>query len=155
MRNLDMDSGRDIKTYISDGQQEIMEYGILMGSGAPTIKYIYADYVDEPVMMVTVEDGEAGPTETKYYYHQNNIYSTAAMTDQSSSVVERYSYDAYGRTTFHNADGTVKYQDGDPERFSMNPYSAIIALPRFAISMSWMEQWRKPPDAVEDRHLAK
>ena len=66
-------------------------------------KYVYGEYIDEPVMMVNV--GEA--SETKYYYHANSLHSVGAMTDQSGDVVERYSYTAYGKPTFHNADGTL------------------------------------------------
>ncbi len=55
-----------------------------------------ADYIDEPVLMVTVD----GESETKHYYHQ---YSVVALTDASGSVVERCSYSAYGVPTFHDA----------------------------------------------------
>jgi len=59
----------------------------------------YASYVDEPVMMVS----GAG---TKHYFHQNHLYSVAAMTNSTGAVVERYRYDAYGKRTVTNAGGT-------------------------------------------------
>jgi len=59
----------------------------------------YASYVDEPVMMVS----GAG---TKHYFHQNHLYSVAAMTSSVGAVVERYRYDAYGKRTVTNAAGT-------------------------------------------------
>jgi len=62
-------------------------------------RYVYASYVDEPVMMVS----GAG---TKHYFHQNHLYSVAAMTDSAGAVVERYRYDAYGKRTVTNAAGT-------------------------------------------------
>jgi len=60
---------------------------------------VYASYVDEPVMMVS----GAG---TKHYFHQNHLYSVAAMTSSTGAVVERYRYDAYGKRTVTNAGGT-------------------------------------------------
>jgi RHS repeat-associated protein len=121
--------------FISDGQQEIMEYerqvyeeqtappggggpqgaGAMGGGGGtsqnlpsgqnialhPLRKFIYAVYIDEPVLMVN--SGANPPeTETKFYYHQNNLYSTGALTAQDGSVAERTSYTAYGKVTFHN-----------------------------------------------------
>jgi len=61
---------------------------------------VYASYVDEPVMMVS----GAG---TKHYFHQNHLYSVAAMTNSVGAVVERYRYDAYGKRTVTNAAGTT------------------------------------------------
>ena len=58
----------------------------------------YASYVDEPVMMVTGSG-------TKHYFHQNHLYSVAAMTNSAGAVVERYRYDAYGKRTVTNAAG--------------------------------------------------
>jgi len=61
----------------------------------------YASYVDEPVMMVS-------GVGTKHYFHQNHLYSVAAMTDSVGAVVERYRYDAYGRRTVTNAAGVSR-----------------------------------------------
>jgi len=55
--------------------------------------------VDEPVMMVS-------GVGTKHYFHQNHLYSVAAMTSSTGAVVERYRYDAYGKRTVTNAGGT-------------------------------------------------
>jgi len=62
-------------------------------------QYVFGSYVDEPVMMVS----GAG---TKHYFHQNHLYSVAAMTSSTGAVVERYRYDAYGKRTVTNAAGT-------------------------------------------------
>jgi len=43
---------------------------------------------------------------TKHYFHQNHLYSVAAMTSSTGAVVERYRYDAYGKRTVTNAAGT-------------------------------------------------
>jgi len=44
---------------------------------------------------------------TKHYFHQNHLYSVAAMTNSVGAVVERYRYDAYGKRTVTNAAGTT------------------------------------------------
>jgi len=44
---------------------------------------------------------------TKHYFHQNHLYSVAAMTNSTGAVVERYRYDAYGKRTVTNAAGTT------------------------------------------------
>jgi len=43
----------------------------------------------------------------KYYYQANHLYSVAALTNSSGTVVERYRYDAYGKRTILAADGTT------------------------------------------------
>jgi RHS repeat-associated protein len=59
----------------------------------------FGSYIDEPLMMVT---GGA-----KYYYHANDMYSTAALTDAAGAVVERYRYDPYGKVTVLEPNGTM------------------------------------------------
>ena len=41
--------------------------------------------------------GSAG--DQRLYCYQNTQYSTYALTDASGNIVERYLYDAYGRST--------------------------------------------------------
>jgi RHS repeat-associated protein len=59
--------------------------------------YTYGVYIDEAL---TMERG--GQT---YYYHQNALWSVAAITDAGEAVVERYSYDAYGAVTMTDGAG--------------------------------------------------
>jgi RHS repeat-associated protein len=40
---------------------------------------------------------------TRYYAHSNHLYSVAAVTSASGSVVERWSYNAYGVPTIKNS----------------------------------------------------
>lgn len=57
-------------------------------SGATLATYVYGTYVDEVLTM-------SRPGQT-YYYHQNTLWSVAALTDSAGNPVERYAYDAYG-----------------------------------------------------------
>ncbi len=64
-----------------------------------------ATYVDGPAYLDEhVSMDRAG---RRYYYHQNTLYSTAALTDELGNVVERYSYDIYGTPTFEDAAGVA------------------------------------------------
>jgi RHS repeat-associated protein len=65
--------------------------------GATLATYAYGNYIDEVLAM---ERG--GQT---YYYHQNALWSVEAVTDGTQTVVERYSYDAYGMATVTNGAG--------------------------------------------------
>jgi RHS repeat-associated protein len=43
-----------------------------------------------------------------YYYHQDHLNSTIALTDASGAVVEQYRYDVYGQPFFYGSDGTPR-----------------------------------------------
>jgi RHS repeat-associated protein len=81
--------------FISDGLQKICEYE----NGTLARSYAYGSYVDEPLVMISGAN--------KYYYHGNNLYSVAALTDAAGSVIERYKYDPYGKATILASDGTT------------------------------------------------
>jgi RHS repeat-associated protein len=92
--------GGNTTLFISDGMQEICEYV----NGAFSQSYVYGSYIDEPLLKID----NAG---NKIYYHANNLYSVAALTDNAGNVVERYKYDPYGKATVLAADGvTVRAQ---------------------------------------------
>ncbi len=66
--------------------------------GVTQATYVYGNYVDE---VLTMDRG--GQT---YYYHQSALWSVEAITDNTGTPVERYSYDAYGSVTISNGTGT-------------------------------------------------
>jgi len=74
-----------------DGQQSIADYPSGTAAGSPTYTYVYASYIDEPVM----RGGSVGLR----YYHRNQKYSIMAASDGGGSIVERYAYSAYGQVT--------------------------------------------------------
>ncbi len=79
--------------------QVVAEYASGAAPTSPTEKYVYASYIDEPVL----KDGTGGTV----YYHRNSQYSVAALTSASGSVVERYGYEPYGELTILAADGST------------------------------------------------
>jgi RHS repeat-associated protein len=79
------------------------------GNGFPEVdagprSFVYGTYVDE-VLAYTVGQGAQRQV---YYPHYNHLYSPAALTDASGVVVERYSYNAYGKQTITSATGAVR-----------------------------------------------
>ncbi len=69
------------------------------GSGTLLQKYINGAVVDEILVKVS--------TIGSVYYHQDGLGSTTQLTDSTGNVVEKYSYDIFGKATITNASGTV------------------------------------------------
>jgi RHS repeat-associated protein len=109
-RRVSKTVGAITTVFVSDGMQEIAEYV----NGTFSQSYVYGSYIDEPLLKID----NAG---NKIYYHANNLFSIAALTDNNGAVVERYKYDPYGKATVLAADGiTVRTQSlhGNPWLFS-------------------------------------
>ena len=81
-------------SYLYDGDQVIAEYD---ASGALLRKYTYGPGIDEPILLQKGADS--------YYYHRDGLGSVTELTNSSGSVVESYSYDAFGKTTIHDSSG--------------------------------------------------
>ncbi len=79
--------------------QVVAEYSSGAAPASPTEKYVYASYIDEPVL----KDGTGGTV----YYHRNSQYSVCALTSTTGAVVERYGYEPYGELTILAADGST------------------------------------------------
>jgi len=96
------------RIYVCLGQQEILEYEVPTGGSpvvaAPDQKFVYASYVDEPIL----KEGKFsdGVTTGVVYYSRNQQYSITALTDAAGEVVERYAYSAYGQPVILNAAGS-------------------------------------------------
>ncbi|MFN7876838.1 MAG: RHS repeat-associated core domain-containing protein [Pirellula sp.] len=88
--------------YVQHDQQTIADYPVSGVASTPTYRYVYASYIDEPVVRKA-----AGTGGTIHYYHRNQQYSITAMTTSTGAVAERYAYTAYGQPTILNASGSV------------------------------------------------
>jgi RHS repeat-associated protein len=88
--------------YVQHDQQTIADYPVSGVASTPTNRYVYASYIDEPVVRKA-----AGTGGTIHYYHRNQQYSITAMTTSTGTVAERYAYTAYGQPTILNASGSV------------------------------------------------
>jgi len=86
-RRVGRDDGAANVTYFQDDQQTIADYPSSTATSSPTYTYVFASYIDEPVM----RGGSGGLR----YYNRNQQYSITAVSDGGGSVVERYAYSAY------------------------------------------------------------
>jgi len=65
-----------------------------------------------------------------YYYHLDGLGSVVALSNVNRVLVERYTYDVFGRPTIRDANGT-EIEDsafGNPYRFTGRAYDAETAL---------------------------
>jgi len=95
--------------------------------GTTQATYVYGNYIDEILTMA-----RGGQT---YYYHPNALWSVEAITDQTATPVERYSYDAYG---------LVAVTDGTGTPIPPNPWGT----PHSAIGSPWMFTGRQLDEEV-------
>jgi RHS repeat-associated protein len=83
-------------------QQTIADYPVGGAATTPTFRYVYASYIDEPVVRKT-----AGTGGTLVYFNRNQQYSVTAVTTSTGSIAERYAYSAYGQPTVLDASASV------------------------------------------------
>lgn len=93
--------GSTTTVFVQAGQQTIADYASGAAPASSTYRYLYASYIDEPIMRWNISSSSA------VYYHRNQQYSVTALTDASGSALERYGYTAYGVPTIANSSGTV------------------------------------------------
>jgi RHS repeat-associated protein len=67
-------------------------------TGVTRATYVYGNYIDE---VLTMDRGAQ-----TFYYHQNTLFSTYALTNAAGIIVEGYQYDAYGRATVFTGPGS-------------------------------------------------
>jgi RHS repeat-associated protein len=90
--------------YYYDGWRTIEEQN---SAGVTQATYVFGNYLDEALTM-----DRGGHT---YYYHQNALWSTFALTDPTGAGVEGYYYDAYGYQTvvLPGTDGILDFGPDD------------------------------------------
>ena len=119
--------------FLYDGWRVLEERnGAAGGGGAIQRQFIYGNYLDE-VLVMDCYSGAAGYDATKllgaaagsftplqgatrYFYHQNTLFSVCAVTDSTAKIVEAYEYDPYGRHVLlrdGNSDGRVNFDSTD------------------------------------------
>ena len=111
-----------VTKYAYDGDRIIAEYD---GSGTLRRKFIYGPGIDEPICLIEVADNNA-----VYYYHLDGLGSVVALSHVNRVLVERYTYDVFGRPTIRDANGTEIADSafGNPYRFTGRAYDAETAL---------------------------
>jgi len=108
-RRVGRDDGTTVTVFVQSGQQTIADYTSGTAAASPTYNYVYASYIDEPVMRA----GTGGLR----YYHRNQQYSITALTSGGGAVTERYAYSAYGTPTITDAAGTARTTSAEDNRY--------------------------------------
>lgn len=105
-------SPNQITRYLYDGDQVIAEYD---GNDTLLRRFIYGPGIDEPICMIDV----AGGNEV-YYYHFDALGSVVALSNTNTQIVERYTYDVFGKPTIKDANGAQVSQSniGNPYLFT-------------------------------------
>jgi len=81
--------------FLLDGSEEIADYD---GNGQMLRRYIYGPGTDEPLVMIDISTGNHS------YFHQDGLGSVAALSDNSGTLTDAYTYGPYGETA--NASGS-------------------------------------------------
>jgi RHS repeat-associated protein len=98
--------------YVHAGNQVIAEYRLGGLASAPQQRYVWGDYIDEPILKQS-----SGVGASTLYYHHNQQYSTVALTNASGEVVERYAYTAYGELLITDHTGTPRASTAHGNRY--------------------------------------
>ncbi len=112
-RRVARTEGSNAEVYFQADQQTIADYPRGGAASTATYRYVFASYIDEPVVRKTT-----GTSGTVLYFHRNQQYSILALTDSSGNVSERYAYTAYGQPTFLNASATVQTSSPANNRYA-------------------------------------
>jgi RHS repeat-associated protein len=114
--------------YVQMEQQTIADYPVGGAATTPTFRYVYASYIDEPVVRKT-----AGTGGTLVYFHRNHQYSITAVTTSTGAIAERYAYSAYGQPTVLDASASVLSSSAINNRYTYTgrEWDATLGLHHF------------------------
>ncbi len=111
--------------YVHAGQQVVADDARGAVTSSPTYRYVYADclcyagYVDEPILRHTGTTTNLPTTgDNALYYHRNQQYSIVGLTNAAGTLVERYTYSAYGTLGIYAANGTVRTSSTYANRYT-------------------------------------
>jgi len=88
--------------YIYDNEDILLELDVNDNIKA---RYTHGPGIDEPLSVKRDTNGD-GVLDTTYYYHRDGLGSITTMTNSAGSVVQSYTYDAFGNIT--NQTGAVE-----------------------------------------------
>jgi RHS repeat-associated protein len=80
--------------YVYDNEDIVLQIETIEANGATTTtesRFIHGPGIDEPLAMV--RGGQ------NYFYHADGLGSIVAITDQNQTIVQKYSYEAFGLPT--------------------------------------------------------
>ncbi|OHB76151.1 MAG: hypothetical protein A2Z34_02175 [Planctomycetes bacterium RBG_16_59_8] len=92
----DANIGASVVYFAYDGIMTIEERD---GGDSVLRQYVNGQRIDEHLSMDTYTSGSITST---HYYHENALGNIVALTDSTGTVVERYTYEAYGKPEFRD-----------------------------------------------------
>jgi len=115
-------SPNQITRYLYDGDQVIAEYD---GDNTLLRRFVYGPGIDEPTCMIDVGAGNE-----VYYYHFDGLGSVVALSNSNSEIVERYTYDVFGKPSIEDANGIRVSQStiGNPYLFTARRFDPATGL---------------------------
>ena len=119
--------------FVQMDQQTIADYPVGGAASTPTYRYVYASYIDEPVVRKT-----AGTGGTLVYFHRNQQFSITAITTSSGTATERYAYSPYGLPTILDASGTSLSSSAISNRYTYTGRELDSTLGLHHFRARWM-----------------
>jgi len=98
-RRIRKNNGTTNTVFVLAGWQVIAEYASGASPASPSEQYIYASYIDEPIL----KTGTGGSV----YYSRNRQYSITCLTNSTGAPVEYYAYDSHGKLAIFDASGST------------------------------------------------
>ncbi len=118
IRKVDQTKSPNVTTdyYYNEAWQVLEEQRTVSGSTASYAQYVWDPrYIDAPVCRFRDADGSPDDgLEEVLYYTQDANCNVTALVNTSGGVVERYTYDAYGKVTFRQNDWSLQTVEGSP-----------------------------------------
>jgi RHS repeat-associated protein len=126
--------------YVHAGQQVIADYARGAAAAAPSFRYVYGSYVDEPLLR-HAGTGTALPTSgtAALYYHRNQQYSIVGLSDAAGTLVERYAYTAYGELTILAPNRTLRATSSFQNRYTYTGREWDAGLSLYYFRARWLE----------------
>ncbi len=119
--------------FVQAGQQTFADYTSGAAPSSPTYRYVYGDYIDEPVMR------ETSSGNVKHFYHRNQQYSITALSDNSGNTAERYVYTAHGGLIIFNGTGTQISMSAISNRYTWTGREWDNSLAMYYFRARWFE----------------
>jgi RHS repeat-associated protein len=112
--------------YLYDRSREIEEV-------SPKLRhqYVYGNLLDEHLTLDSESSDDATHQQT-FYYLEDGKQNVAALTDEQGNLVERYTYDAYGKPRFEDTDNHTL-----PMQMSRVDNSFLFAEKRYDLETSF------------------
>jgi RHS repeat-associated protein len=116
-RRIEKNVGGTITKYVYSGQDLIEERD---STDTVTAKCIYAGGIDNPVAVIK--------STGTFYYQQDALGNVTALTDSTGSIVESYTYDAFGKPTIKDGSGSTISTPMQPFLFTGREYDPETTL---------------------------